>query len=477
MRFGLLSCIGLGFDPELRIDTMDPPIGLEPDEAYSNIGIIGVSWTGDSRLWFAHSLDSGMTWGETAIVNSSEGAVAADAGMATDDAGRFFCVWEDNRGPESCASYFAMSPDGGGTWTDDMRISASGATSTDPDIAAAANGATLVSVFNHLSERRIYCAYSTDLGSTWVGDIAVGDGLTTGMAYGSTVCWVGGNSFVAVWNEYRAPSPTSLYCSISQDGGATWSTPNTPIPSGNHGILPGGAIKLCWDGSRLHLSWVEQYWTACRAEVNEVYYQHSDNGGTSWLPAASRVDQGGSDRIRRGGGVWARSPEEAYVCWMEYDAASDSSQALCSRSLDGGSVWEQPIIANPITNDAFRCDVSGNAQSGFIYMTWANFGDHQIWFARGHEMTGIEEEPVLPSPEILSANPNPCSSMVSISWSGETQEPIKVSDISGRTIAELDTSLGAESASWDASEALPGIYLIHFRNGSATTAARVVVIH
>jgi hypothetical protein len=461
---------------------MDPMTG-DIDVAAGPDQDAAVIWSGgnypeENRVWCTVSGDGGLSWTYPAAASDAPSNPQVEPGAAIDDAGRIYVIWEDCRGPEPSAAYLSRSTDGGLSWMRAVQASAPGQDMVTPDVATNGDGSTLVAVFCHFDELRIYSSYSLDGGLTWLGDIAVGDGLTTAHEYDATVACTGGTSFVAAWHDYRSPGVTRLFVANSSDGGQSWSSPNIPVPSGGHSIFP-GSIKLSFDGSSIHLSWIEEYWTG-RAEFNEVYYQRSDDLGITWLDEAVRVDTGispGTAR-RRPGGIWAQSSDVVFACWMEGNVnITDTLMAVCSRSLDGGQTWEPPVVANPESHEAFRCDIAGDRQLGVVYMAWCNNYNKEIWFARGHEMTGIEEEPSLPSPEILSASPNPCSSMVSISWSGETAEPIKVSDFSGRTIAELETSLGSESTSWDASEAPSGIYLIHFENDPTTTAARVVVIH
>ncbi len=97
---------------------------------------------GRYQTFVSVSSDTGHTWGDAVRVNDdSTSANQTTAGIAVDGQGNVGVVWYDRRddpGDLCFRPYFALSTDGGGTWSRNVALSNSSACAEDPDAPAAA---------------------------------------------------------------------------------------------------------------------------------------------------------------------------------------------------------------------------------------------------------------------------------------------------------------------------------------------------
>jgi hypothetical protein len=456
----------LVFGPEVRIDMHPDGTTGGPGVVRRSDGRFCVIWGGENtgpdpfRIWSSYSDDFGETWSDQTAVGDFEALGSQFPKIDSDSLGKFYVVWHDWRGPEPYAPYFSRSLDGGETWLwPNVKITDDGEVGLSPGIAANADGSRLVAVFDRLNENRIYSSYSTDVGLSWSVDVPVGD-ITSGGQYYPVTEHIGGQSYVALWKDER-DTISAVYCSVSEDGGETWLSSNIPVPFGGHGLLE-HSLDLHWDGSILHAFWIELYWTDL-AEITEVFYSQSSDGGYTWLSEPVRVDTAGTNVQRRRGGIWARSPADIYAVWCSFKNVSYPIYAVCSVSSDSGKTWSIPVTANPVSGEAYICDIYGDETTGEVLLVWDNQINQFIKCAHGYENTGIEEEP---SPFHLFIRGNPFSSSLSINYSlpEPAQVELSVYDLTGRLVENLESEsapAGEHASVWVPDPEFPnGCYLI-----------------
>lgn len=246
---------------------------------------------------------------------------------------------------------FNRSTDGGRTWlSSDPRLdvgSAPGAAwSADPRIAV--DGSNVVVVWQDFRngpfphDAGIYANRSTDGGITWLPvDVRVDSGGVPGVvALNHEVRAVGGTVFVT-WEDQRDGS-RDVYFDRSLDGGATWSPTDARLDVGD---APGSANsifpQLAVSNTDVHVVWADfrnNQFTA------DIYYNRSLDSGTTWLPAAARIDS--STTITFGGSSSPRIAASGSSVYVLYnDNRNDpgltpvSRDVYFNRSLDRGATW------------------------------------------------------------------------------------------------------------------------------------------
>ena len=464
---------GISFGPEIRIDSHPDPYSTGgTDVILLPSGRFVILWYGadepygDNRLWSSYSDDFGASW-STAIPISDENSVIPHLPiLASDSAGILYAVWEDWRGPEPYAPYFSRSDDGGESWlSPNVRISDGGEIGLSPGIASNLDGSIIVAVFDRLNENRIYSSASTDGGYTWSPDVPVGDDTPRGQYYPVVEC-TGGQSFAVLWNDER-DTVSYVYSSVSDDGGQSWSSPNTPVPCGGSGPLE--VIDLHWDDTVLHAFWIE-----ADGLIDEAYYSRSTDAGYTWLESPVRVDDDSPNTGRRYGGIWASDPANIYAVWCTYWNQSYPSYAVLSISSDSGKTWSDTLRANPVSGEADRCNIFGDVSTRQVIVTWDNQINQYIMCSTGYDNSGIEVAEPLPE---IAVNRNPFTESVSFSIRGELfPEDIAVFDSMGRLVETLPHS-GSGQYNWVPPENIPpGVYFARGSVGDLIISARVVLL-
>ncbi len=466
---------GLAFGPEVRIDTFPGGTTGGVDVVMLSNGRFLVLWEGERtqpqyfRAWCSYSDDFGASWSENIPISDNEAVTTQFPRLVCDSMDNVYAVWEDWRGPESNTSYFSRSSDGGETWLwPNVKISDDGQVGFGPDIATNADGSRLVAVFVRLNEKRVYSSYSTDGGDSWSDDVPVGDYTTAGQYYPVVAC-TGEQSFAVLWKDER-DTVSYVYCSVSEDGGATWLTPNIPVPCGGHSPLS-ASVDLYWDGTVLHAFWIEVY-TTMDAYVCEAYYSRSTDLGYTWLDASVLIFSGGSNTQMQRGGLWSRDPENIYAVWCSMKNQSYPIYAVCSISSDSGKTWSDTLRANPVSGEAGRCDIFGDVSTGEVLLAWSNLTNQHIMCSRGYDTSGIT--PHLETAEIQVSR-NPFSGTVDFSVIGQVvPEELSVFDSAGRLVVSLNCSVNGVFTWTPSKNNPPGIYFVRGSAESCSITARIV---
>ena len=473
-----LFCIaiasGFGFGSEVRVDDHTDPTTGGVDVVQLQSGRFIIAWEGKNSAadvisaWSSFSDDFGSTWSSSIQISDSDAVTPQFPRIATDSLNVLYAVWHDWRGPEVYAPYFSRSIDGGNTWlSPNVRVSDPGEVGLSPSIASNGDGSVLVVVFDRLTENRIYSSSSTDGGNSWSGDSPVGE-FSVGGQYFPIIEYTGQQSYTAIWKDERG-ALSSLYCSVSEDDGQTWLSPNILVPSGGNDVFS-RSIDLHWDGMTLHAFWIESYDSA-DGTIYKAFYSRSSDSGYSWLENPVQIDMGYYNTQMHRGGIWAKDPGTVYATWCYMTNQSYPIYAVCSSS-DSGMTWSDTLRANPVSGEAGRCDLYGETSSGEILVAWSNLSNQQIMCARGSENSGFQFQNFSHD---LQISRNPFNGSVSI-WTDAIHKPsfLQVLDFTGRVVNTLYPS-DTGSFEWVPCVGIaPGIYLIRGVVGGIEYTRKVI---
>jgi hypothetical protein len=242
----------------------EPSVAVDP----TNSHFIHVVWT-DTRnpatgadIYYINSTDGGLSFNPPSVrINTDAGnaeqgmphvAVAPDRSVDV--------VWRDPRnaakGPDI---YFAKSMDFGVTWNPPVIVNddAGAATQTEPRIAINDTGAIFVAWTdsrNANTASDIYATRSTNGGASFAANVKVNDDQGPVQQSTATLATRGGRIQLA-WQDFRrgGPYPFDVYTSSSRDG-LTWSANVRVTPDGTGtfalnptlGLDAAGDIVVAW---------------------------------------------------------------------------------------------------------------------------------------------------------------------------------------------------------------------------------------
>ncbi len=286
-----------------------------------------VTWS-DNRyspnrdIRFNRSTDHGLTWQPLdARLDRIVSGESVDPQIASADS-NVYVVWEDSRnGSFGWDIYLNYSNDHGQTWqTSDIRLDTDApgsAHSHDPQIVANGSSVYVTWYDNRNGQQRVFVNYSTDGGATWqASDIPVS---TASFAAVPQVA-VSGSSVYVVWYG------DGIWLNYSSDGGVTWQSSPIRIDSSSADTyLP----KVAASGSSVYVSWTDR-----RNGRNDLYFNRSSDGGGTWqtsdtqLAVVSKLFN--QQRL-------ASTGNSVYVTWS--DDPNGEHDVFLNHSQDGGATW------------------------------------------------------------------------------------------------------------------------------------------
>ena len=213
--------------------------------------------------WYKHSLDGGITWGPSIVVDSS---IADWPAVAV--SGNLVYVANDivtTSTPYNTEIFFIRSVDNGDTWSSHQQITNSAGRSEDEAIAAHGSDVYMSWNDNRNGPLQIFYKHSGDAGLTWDPDVLV----NSEPSYGTMVSVDG--EYVDVPSTGASSGHYQVHLNSSGDGGSTWGPDlNLSNDPANTYYYP----YMVRDSSDLHLT--------CVKSGTGGQYLHSYNGGATW---------------------------------------------------------------------------------------------------------------------------------------------------------------------------------------------------
>ncbi len=351
-----------------------PSNQFTPQIAVDSGGNIYVVWEDDrefnSDIFFAKSMDNGVTWTEKNVKISNSSADQRSPAIAISSIDEIYVVWEDNRNSNSDI-YFACSKNFGMNWTDpNIKISneSSGYDQRDPDIALDVMGNIYV-VWEDVrnGDWDIYFAMSTDNGATWSNpNIRVGTDTTNASQRNPSLALdLLGNIYVT-WQDDRN-SDRDIYFTKSENQGAVWysdkrvnsDTLNQNQRAPTIAVDSTGIISIAWQDNRNSALY-----------GGDIYYANSMDGGGNWTDPNIRVNSDSSSADQQSPSLVIDLDNVIHITWHDFMAGE--SDIYYANSADYGATWLSP---NPRVSD----DITDNIQQNPSIATYSNDRVYIVW--------------------------------------------------------------------------------------------------
>lgn len=346
----------LAYPPPLA--AADQPLdgGAGSSLAVANEGpLLQAVWIEGGVLAQRRSTDGGASWTSPQTLSGGEAPSEPQVAVVGD---RVTVVWIG----DGSTLYARASADGGVTFAPSVVLnpSAGGATSVGPQLVASGmrRYCAWLQGSEAMNQRRVTVASSADDGATWTAATVVSDRGTNQRDH--ALGCDGAFAWVAYYDNPVAP-PTSgpgVYTSRTTDGGLLWtggvrrSNQTTAI----------GAIRVCNDGARVSLAWIES--TVLR-------YLVSTDDATTWPTQSVEL---------RGGDLGVLS-EPALACAGErlfaIYVAGGNNVAVTRVGASGAA--PQHVTVSTVTDPvgAPQLALSGN----YLFAAWRS-GDAGMGLAR-----------------------------------------------------------------------------------------------
>lgn len=260
--------------------------------------------------------------------------------IATDGAGGVYVMWEEMGG---YLLPFSRSADGGRTFSELTLVVPGDWDLSFGQIRLASGGpgdvqAVFTSFNTYWGGAEIVHVASSDAGATFPSPRAISS-LDYFNSYIADVAT--GWGVAAVWANTDLATESTIEFSMSEDAGATFSTPKRVDAPGGYRSSP--AVGVYGD-SDVYVAWVGNDDPFGDLSAEEIYFSRStDRGGVFSPPVnvSSNSEKSWPPRLAvDGAGV-------IYLLWPEGDFAV-GEKLLFARSLDGGATFSEPrVLAGP----------------------------------------------------------------------------------------------------------------------------------
>lgn len=270
----------------------------------------------------------------------------------------------------------------------DIRVSTANSTTGQPVIAASGSSVYVAWEDTRDGLRDIFLNRSLDGGATWlVQDVRVENDPPGQSDSSYPRIAATGSTVYVVWQErrvFRDPGHAApgfdpdVFFNRSDDAGTTWLGQDVRIDGGVPFTMASDPIpRMVTDGTYVYVVWQDpQGWAA-----PEVYFNGSADEGATWI-GPRKIDNQGSLNSNNSPQIAMDGPN-VYVAWLNTN--SPASDILFNRSTDAGTSWlgtDTQLNADPPATAISRnARIAAAGQS--VYVVWEKFlGSSAIHFNR-----------------------------------------------------------------------------------------------
>ncbi|MBM3473585.1 MAG: exo-alpha-sialidase [Armatimonadetes bacterium] len=340
------------------------PIAFDGDTAH-------VVWGQGGDIHYRRSTDAGATWGHTVRLTS---AGTAQYPCSLEFTGSVLhLIWPDSR-HGTWEVFHKQSVDGGGTWSEDTRLTpgvdlfrmATAASGATVHVTWASRSLVVPTPAGTHTWGEIYYKRSTDGGATWGPDVRLT--MPDGSAMRPGIAAVGDDVYL-IWFDQRDRTELldwRIYVKHSADGGATWGPDvelhKAPGRFPHHPQIvaaPTGRVCAIWEEGQVFdgANWSgDPALHACVSDdkgqtwskLRRITFVNAPNGWATHAKShacGSRIDL-----------AWTDAPEGAHGPRAAYYMASP----------DGGLTWGEPVRLTSAADGDCAPESVGGGESAVV---------------------------------------------------------------------------------------------------------------
>ncbi len=351
-------------------------------------------FAGDSDLYFNRSVDGGSTWmaEDLRIIASSPNPTARSWPQISASDDRVTVVWRDVRSAGK-GIYANLSTDDGTTWqASDIRVDRRPGSSDFGTLETASSGDAVYALWKdwrHVPHpifigdpNDLYFNRSLDGGLTWMPtDIRLNTNPQATHEVSFPKIAAIGNTVFAVWEQRQPNQKADIAFNRSLDGGSTWLTSSIRLDRDQPGSAYSQQPEIIAVGNSVYVAWVDN-----RNGPNQIYFNRSLDGGSTWDPGDRRLDTGGQGVGTSFRPEFAVSGDAVYVTWINGRFGSSMNAVRLNRSLDRGATWlsEAKILSDSFPDPFDAALPLVEASGKAVYVVWEDMrnGRTDIYFNR-----------------------------------------------------------------------------------------------
>jgi hypothetical protein len=328
--------------------------------------------SGNADIYVNRSIDGGLTWQPAPTrINTGVAVDSTPTGTPVICCNGLSVVvgWNDGRNGDSDI-FINRSPDAGMTWlATAQRVDSAmaGDNAFSPRICCEGSRIHLAWEDDRNGDQDIFTNRSTNGGVTWQPmdtRLDVGDAAGAHHSYAIALCCDGTHVHVA-WEDERS-GDTDVYVASSSDGGATFSSDQRLDVGAAAGMGDSGDVVLCCEGTRVYAAYEDE-----RDGSEDIYFNRSLDGGTTWLAADVRVDLGDAPGAANSDGpAICCDGDRVYIAWDE--ARASNPGPYFSASLDAGTTWMPAPVRISATPQTAGGQQKIACTPDFVYVAWVH---------------------------------------------------------------------------------------------------------
>lgn len=199
----------------------------------------------------------------------------------------------------------------------------------------------------------VFFTYSPNGGLSWAVDRRIDDGYAAGTQAVRNAAMAADSPYVYLAMRVDGPSGNDeIWVSASQDDGVSFA-PAVYISSLAAGTADAINVAIDAQGSTCHVAWADDR----QGVGEEVWYQRSSDGGTTWLAADVQLDSSpaGAGDAQSSTLAIAADGNNVAVSWQEERTSASNEELYFNVSQDGGNTWlaNDVVVGNydPLTDD------------------------------------------------------------------------------------------------------------------------------
>lgn len=212
-----------------------------------------------------------------------------------------------------------------------------------PKVAADGDAVYVVWAELRSGGSEVFFNRSLDQGKTWLAAPFAVDASPPSIlaAASNPQIAVSGSTIHVVWEDRRDGPSEDIYYNRSTDNGSTWMPAATRIDLGD---VPGDAVSsgpsLVVDGSFVYVVWSDLRGSPANPfqQRPDIYFNGSSDAGISWAGAAVQLDTDGVASSTSFDAKVGASGSSVYVIWLDL-RPGPSADVYFNRSLDAGASW------------------------------------------------------------------------------------------------------------------------------------------